>query len=167
MLMLLAITFSVTVITIVIHCHAMKLALKLIKRERKGWVDAILRMPVNLIAIVVVIMFAASLLEVLVWAATYLVLNAIEGVERAVYYSMVTFTTLGYGDVVLAKSWRLLGSFEAANGIIMFGWSTAIVMAVVHKVYFGSLLDEGRPSSEETTSTVSKEMERRNKDMES
>jgi hypothetical protein len=49
---------------------------------------------------------------------------------------MVTFTTLGYGDVVLDQQWRLLASFEAANGIIMFGWTTAIVMAVVHHVYF-------------------------------
>jgi hypothetical protein len=48
---------------------------------------------------------------------------------------MVTFTTLGYGDVLLDDRWRLLASFEAANGIIMFGWTTAIVMAVVHRIY--------------------------------
>ncbi|MHC5096111.1 MAG: potassium channel family protein [Planctomycetota bacterium] len=78
----------------------------------------------------------ASLIEVLVWAFVYLWLNAIEGVEQAFYFSMVTFTTLGYGDVVLQERWRLLASFEAANGIILFGWTTAIVMAVVHRVYF-------------------------------
>jgi len=48
---------------------------------------------------------------------------------------MVTFTTLGYGDILLDEQWRLLASFEAANGILMFGWSTAIVMAVVHRIY--------------------------------
>jgi hypothetical protein len=137
MLILLAITFSVIVVTIVIHVGAMRLALQVIKRERKGWVEKIHQMPVNKIAIVVIIMFLASLLEVLVWAAVYLSLNAIGGVERAVYFSMVTYTTLGYGDVLLPEGWRLLGSFEAANGIIMFGWTTAIVMVVVQKVYFG------------------------------
>ena len=81
-------------------------------------------------------MFLASIIEVLVWAVTYLVLNAIQGVEKAFYFSMVTFTTLGYGDIVLEERWRLLASFEAANGIIMFGWTTAIVMAVIHHVYF-------------------------------
>ncbi|MHC5158644.1 MAG: potassium channel family protein, partial [Planctomycetota bacterium] len=84
----------------------------------------------------VLLMFLASLIEVLVWAFVYLWLNAIEGVEQAFYFSMVTFTTLGYGDVVLQERWRLLASFEAANGIILFGWTTAIVMAVVHRVYF-------------------------------
>ena len=49
---------------------------------------------------------------------------------------MVTYTTLGYGDIVLHERWRVLASFEAANGIIMFGWTTAIVMAVIRQVYF-------------------------------
>jgi hypothetical protein len=144
MLMLLAIAVSVIVATIFIHVGSMMLALKVIKRERKGWVKKIHRMPVNKIAVVVVIMFLGSLLEVLVWAAVYLSFNAIEGVERAVYFSMVTYTTLGYGDVLLTEGWRLLGAFEAANGIIMLGWSTAIVIVVVQKVYFSSQLDEER-----------------------
>ena len=50
---------------------------------------------------------------------------------------MVTFTTLGYGEIVLDEQWPLLASFEAANGIIMFGWTTAIVIAAVQRVYFG------------------------------
>jgi hypothetical protein len=85
---------------------------------------------------IVLIMFFVSLVEVLVWAVTYLLLNAIDGLEQALYFSMVTFTTLGYGDVTLEEQWRLLASFEAANGIIMFGWTTAIVMAAVHHTYF-------------------------------
>jgi voltage-gated potassium channel Kch len=91
---------------------------------------------IYLVSGVVILMFLASLLEVLVWAVTYLTLNAIQGFERALYFSMVTFTTLGYGDVVLAEQWRLLSSFEAANGIIMFGWTTAIVIAAVQRIYF-------------------------------
>jgi len=84
----------------------------------------------------VLIMFLASLVEMLVWAAAYLALGAIQGLERAIYFSMVTFTTLGYGDIVLDGRWRLLASFEAANGIIMFGWTTAIVIIAVQRVYF-------------------------------
>ena len=49
---------------------------------------------------------------------------------------MVTFTTLGYGDVLLDEEWRLLASFEAANGIIIFGWTTAIIIAIVQQQYF-------------------------------
>ena len=82
-------------------------------------------------------MFCVSLVEVLLWAAAYLALHAIEGFEKAVYFSMVTFTTLGYGEIVLDERWRLLASFEAANGIIMFGCTAAIVIASVQRVYFG------------------------------
>jgi hypothetical protein len=45
---------------------------------------------------------------------------------------MVSFTTLGYGDIVLGEGWRLLASFEAANGIILFGWTTALIFAFIH-----------------------------------
>jgi hypothetical protein len=48
---------------------------------------------------------------------------------------MVTFTTLGYGDVVVEGSWRLLASFQAANGIILFGWTTALLVAVIRAMH--------------------------------
>jgi hypothetical protein len=86
---------------------------------------------------IVLLMFLVSVVEVLIWAITYLALDAIKGLEQALYFSMVTFTTLGYGDVVLAEQWRLLSSFEAANGIIMFGWTIAIVGNGVQRIYFG------------------------------
>ena len=84
----------------------------------------------------IVLLFIFSLLEVFLWAFIYLLFNAIDSMEKALYFSMVTFTTLGYGDVLLDEHWRLLGSFEAANGIIIFGWSTAIMIAIVQKNYF-------------------------------
>ena len=58
--------------------------------------------------------------------------------EDALYFSMVTFTTVGYGDVILDERWRLLAAFEAANGIIIFGLTTAVVVAVVQSVYFAN-----------------------------
>jgi voltage-gated potassium channel Kch len=64
-----------------------------------------------------------------------MLVGALSSLEEALYFSMVTFTTLGYGDVTLSDRWRLLASFEAANGTIMFGWTTALIMAVVHKLY--------------------------------
>ena len=88
---------------------------------------------------VVLIMFLASIIEVVLWALAYLQLGAIEGFEPAVYFSMVTYTSLGYGDIVLHEGWRILASFEAINGIIMGGWTTAIVMWAVTRVYFKDL----------------------------
>jgi voltage-gated potassium channel Kch len=55
--------------------------------------------------------------------------------ERALYFSTVTFTTLGYGDITLQERWQLLSSFEAANGIILFGVSTAFVFVAIRKLF--------------------------------
>jgi len=86
------------------------------------------------VAGLVVCMFLVSLLDAVLWAHAYLGVGAIEQLEEALYFSMVTFTTLGYGDVTLPPDWRLLASFEAANGIIMFGWTTALVAAVIQRL---------------------------------
>ena len=121
-----------------IHAGGMMLALHIAQIAKKRGMTGfrILR-----ISSIVLLMFVISVLEVLVWAVAYLALNALEGLEQAVYFSMVTFTTLGYGDVLLDDRWRLLASFEAANGIIMFGWTTAIVMAVVHRIFIADNAD--------------------------
>jgi Ion channel len=84
-----------------------------------------------LVAGLVLMMFVASLIEVGLYAFAYLRVGAIEGIERAMYFSMVTFTTLGYGEIVLGEDWRMLASFEAANGIILFGWTTALIFAFI------------------------------------
>ena len=137
MLMNILIAAIIIIATVGIHAGAMMLALRGVRKEVGGWRQQLRQTHLYRISGIVLLMFLASLIEVLVWAVVYLWLNAIQGVEQAFYFSMVTFTTLGYGDVVLDERWRLLSSFEAANGIIMFGWTTAIVMAVVHHVYFG------------------------------
>jgi hypothetical protein len=80
-------------------------------------------------------LFVATILEVWAWAALYLLIDAAQSIEEAAYFSTVTFTTLGYGDITLDEQWRLLSSFEGANGLLMFGWSTALIFAAVQRVY--------------------------------
>ena len=80
-------------------------------------------------------LFLATIVEVWAWALLYLLLGAVGSLEQAVYFSTVTFTTLGFGDITLDEQWRLLSSFEAANGLLIFGWSTALVFAAVRWVY--------------------------------
>jgi len=90
-----------------------------------------------LVGALVVGLFLVSVLDAVMWAHVYLRVGAIEQLETALYFSMVTFTTLGYGDVTLPDDWRLLASFEAANGIMMFGWSTALVAAFIQRLVPG------------------------------
>ena len=128
-------------VTTAIHATGMNLLIKELKAT-KGWFRRFMRRHSHLkVSLVIITMFSLSVIEAMVWAATYLALNVVESVEDALYFSMVTYTTLGYGDIVLDERWRLLSGFEAANGIIMFGWTTAIVMFVVQHVYFGKGLD--------------------------
>ncbi|GFE66749.1 ion channel [Litoreibacter roseus] len=86
----------------------------------------------------VMIVFAHTL-QVWVWAVSLLYLDALSGFENALYFSLVTYTTLGYGDVVLAKEMRLLGAFASVTGLLTFGLSTAFLVALVTRVLPNSL----------------------------
>jgi hypothetical protein len=74
------------------------------------------------------------LAEILVWALFYLWRHAMPDLQSALYFSAVTYTTTGYGDLVLAEGWRLLGAVEALTGILMCGWSTGFFVAVVNRL---------------------------------
>jgi len=81
------------------------------------------------------------LAEVMLWALGYrIVLPAgeLESLEAAFYFSAVTFTTLGYGDITLSSAWRLLSGIEAIDGILLIGWSTAFMFAILQRTW-GSL----------------------------
>ena len=86
------------------------------------------------------VVFALHALEIVIWAAAYLVLvpsSELASFEEAVYFSVVTFTTLGYGDISLSEGYRLLSGIEALNGIILVGWTTAMIFAVVQHIWKG------------------------------
>jgi voltage-gated potassium channel Kch len=70
----------------------------------------------------------------LVWALLLKALNLFTSLESSFYYSAMTFTTVGYGDVVLPECWHLLSVGLAVNGLLMAGWSTALLVYVVQNV---------------------------------
>ena len=89
----------------------------------------------RVLMITIVGIFIVHTVEIWIWAVLYRWLGEFESLERALYFSTVTFTTLGYGDITLQERWQLLSSFEAANGIILFGVSTAFVFAAIRKLF--------------------------------
>jgi hypothetical protein len=72
--------------------------------------------------------------EVWSYAGAFLAVGALDDFETALYFSTASFTTIGYGDVVLAHRWRLMGAIEGANGLLMFGWSTAFLISITSRV---------------------------------
>lgn len=75
----------------------------------------------------------AHTLEVLVWALAYAVVGAAPEASDLLYFAFVNYTTLGYGDITPVPAWRLTGPMTAMNGILMFGWSTAVLFEVLRK----------------------------------
>jgi hypothetical protein len=71
--------------------------------------------------------------EVIVWSLTYSIVGAAPTDGNLVYFAFVNYTTLGYGDVVPVERWRLLGPMTAMNGVLLFGWSTAVIFEVLRK----------------------------------
>ena len=80
------------------------------------------------------ILLTALLAQVGVWAGAFLLCGALPDYATAFYHSAVNFTTLGYGDIVMARGWRLLGPLEAANGVLMFGLSASAMFAVMNRL---------------------------------
>ncbi|MDN4999347.1 potassium channel family protein [Bradyrhizobium sp. GCM10027634] len=75
----------------------------------------------------------AHTLEILVWTAAYLIVGAAPAGSDLLYFTFVNYTTLGYGDITPLASWRLIGPMTAMNGILLFGWSTAVLFEVLRK----------------------------------
>ena len=90
---------------------------------------------IRLAAWVVVI----HIIEITGWAMFYWWKQCLPDLESALYFSVVTYTTVGYGDLTLVKGWRLLGGIEALTGILMCGWSTGFFFAFVSRIYQPSL----------------------------
>jgi hypothetical protein len=91
-----------------------------------------------------VFLLSLNALEAIVWAGIYLLAPGVPEIstfETAIYFSFITFTTLGYGDVTLRSEWQLLCGLEAMNGIFLFGWSAALLYAVVQRLWDSQDLD--------------------------
>jgi hypothetical protein len=90
------------------------------------------RLIAVMIATVSVLM-AAHICEVIVWSLAYAIIDAAPAGADVLYFAFVNYTTLGYGDVTPVERWRLLGPMTAMNGVLLFGWSTAVIFEVLRR----------------------------------
>ncbi len=75
------------------------------------------------------------LIQVGLWAVVFWQAQELPNLETALYFSLATYTTIGFGDVVVGPGWRVLAGIEGLTGILLVGWSTAFVFAVVNRMY--------------------------------
>ena len=94
---------------------------------------------VAIMIVITLVMAAAHLVEIVLWATAFRASSDISTFEKAFYFSAQNYTTLGYGDIVLSDRWRLLGPLEAINGLLLFGLSTAVMFAALSRLVSGRL----------------------------
>ncbi|AFD05266.1 potassium channel family protein [Solitalea canadensis] len=91
----------------------------------------------RILSLTAIILMLLHYMEIALWAAVYFVIPELSQLgtwEEAIYFSMITYTTVGYGDITLPAIWRVMSGFEAMNGILLFGWSTAMFYAVAQRM---------------------------------
>jgi hypothetical protein len=87
-----------------------------------------------LILLVVLGLAAIHAAEIWQYALAFIATGALGDLETALYFSTVNFSSLGYGDITLGNQWRLFGAIEAANGLILFAWSTAFLLSITRRL---------------------------------
>jgi voltage-gated potassium channel Kch len=88
-----------------------------------------------LLVAVFAVVIVLHLVETGIWATFYYWRNLFPTYETALYFSLGTYSTIGYGDVVLPQSWRLLGGIEGISGVLLCGFSGAFIFAVVNTLF--------------------------------
>ena len=126
---------SALAVTIVTHALAVAGTVHFVRRQRRvGHAGAGFWTDVAIVAVAISFALGAHLLDIGVWALLLMGCGEFDAFGTAYYHSAVNYTTLGYGDVIMTPSWRFLGPLEAVNGFILFGVSTAIIIALIHHV---------------------------------
>ena len=135
MLSELLIAFAIVAICVVIHAGGIALfAQFLTSRFPPENLTTVSRQALVLIVVFAVVI-SLHLIETGIWAVFYFWNNLFPDYETALYFSLGSYSTIGYGDVVLSQRWRLLGGIEGISGVLLCGLSGAFIFAVVNVLY--------------------------------
>jgi hypothetical protein len=135
---------AVSVCNILIHALVMTAVVRVTHRRDRihpagpitgaGKTSRLSRRLIYVSVATISVLMAAHACEVIVWSLAYMIVGATPAGADPVYFAFVNYTTLGYGDVTPVERWRLLGPMTAMNGVLMFGWSTAVIFEVLRRV---------------------------------
>ena len=129
---------AVSICCIAIHALVM---VAVIKVTRIAADVPVSRQSLRLVAVMIAtvsVLMLAHFAEVLVWALIYAAVDVAPAGTDLIYFAFVNYTTLGYGDVTPVQRWHLLGPMTAMNGVLLFGWSTAVIFEVLRRLLMTS-----------------------------
>lgn len=128
--------------TILIHALPLSATVNYVRQaKRLGRVGTSFWTDTAIVARAISYALVAHLIEVALWAGIFLLCGEFQDFGTAYYHSAVNYTTLGYGDLVMSPRWRMLGPLEAANGVLMFGLTAAMVFAVIQRLVEARFVD--------------------------
>jgi hypothetical protein len=121
--------------TILIHALPLSATIRFVRHEKKlGHLGVNFRRDLVVVVRTILYAFAAHLTEIALWALLFVMCGEFSDFPTAYYHSAVNYTSLGYGDIIMSPSWRLLGPLETADGMLLFGVSTAMIFAVIQRL---------------------------------
>jgi Ion channel len=131
----LAVGIAAIIATILIHALPLSATIRYLRREKhRGRVGVGFWSDMGIVGRAVLYALAAHLTEIALWAVLFILCGEFSDFGTAYYHSAVNYTSLGYGDLIMTPSWKLLGPLETADGMLLFGVSTAMVFGVIQRL---------------------------------
>jgi len=122
-----------SLVNITIHALVMTIVVRVAQTASRKKISHPSLFLITVMIPTVSVLMVTHAVEVVVWSLAYSMVDAAPADANLVYFAFVNYTTLGYGDVVPVERWQLLGPITAMNGVLMFGWSTAVIFEVLRK----------------------------------
>jgi hypothetical protein len=131
----LAVGFAAVSCTIFVHALPLSATISFVRREKHlGRLGVNFLKDMGVVMRVILYAFAAHLVEIALWAILFVICGEFSDFATAYYHSAVNYTSLGYGDIIMSPAWKLLGPLETADGMLLFGVSTAMIFAVIQRL---------------------------------
>jgi hypothetical protein len=134
----LALSILMTVIVVIVHLTGILLLLRFLRRNARHAIKGqgfqqILRQGGLMLAVALGV-FLLHGIEIWLYALVFLAIGALPDFQTALYFSSSSYSTVGFGDVVLGPEWRIFGSVEGVTGLILIGWSSAFLLSVTSRL---------------------------------
>jgi Ion channel len=127
-----AVGVAAVICSILIHALPLRATINIVRREKRlGRVGVRFWLDTAIVTQSLLYALLAHLIEIALWAVLFVICGEFSDFRTAYYHSAVNYTSLGYGDIIMSPAWRLLGPLETANGMLLFGVSTAMIYAVI------------------------------------
>ena len=138
----LVVAFAITLVTIIFHALAFIVTIHYVLRKKKlGQAGTSFSRDAGIVAVATLIMLLAHLVEIAVWAVVFVVLGEFSTFAASFLHSAVYYTSLGLDGVFMSPGWMALAPLETADGMLMFGLTTAMLFAIAHRLLYARLLE--------------------------